>query len=152
MRAQILCIAFLLVLTCWLLPQQSVLHQPKRAEPQQPKAIERAKQLAQKGDWKAARKELEVFVKKQPENIEARKLLAEAILQLGDFSAALPHLQWLSQKLPKEPRVWSTLGQVQEHLGQIDEAKNSLRRAVHLQPNEPEFRVHLSRVLIALDK
>lgn len=152
MRAQILCIAFLLVLTCWLLPQQSVLHQPKRAEPQQPKAIERAKQLAQKGDWKAARKELEAFVKKQPENIEARKLLAEAILQLGDFSAALPHLQWLSQKLPKEPRVWSTLGQVQEHLGQIDEAKNSLRRAVHLQPNEPEFRVHLSRVLIALDK
>ena len=115
-------------------------------------ALERAKQFAQKGDWEGARKELEAFVKKQPENIEARKLLAEAMLQLNDFSAALPHLRWLSQKLPKDPRVWSTLGQVQEHLGHLDEAREALRRAVHLRPDEPEFRVHLARVLIAMDR
>ncbi len=74
------------------------------------------------------------------------------MLQLNDFSAALPHLRWLSQKLSKDPRVWSTLGQVQEHLGYLDEAREALRRAVHLRPDEPEFRVHLARVLVALDK
>jgi cytochrome c-type biogenesis protein CcmH/NrfG len=116
---------------------------PKR---QERTVLERAQKFAQKGDWEGARKELEAFVKKQPENIEARKLLAEAMLQLNDFSAALPHLRWLSQKLPKDPRVWSTLGQVQEHLGHLDEAREALRRAVHLRPDEPEFRVHLARV------
>ncbi len=152
MRAQTLCIAFLFVLTSWLLPQQSILHQPEKTQHQKPEALERAKELAQKGDWQSARKELEVFVKKQPENIEARKLLTEAILQIGDFSAALQHLRWLSKKLPKDSRVWATLGQVQEHLGQLDEARNSLRRAVHLLPEEPEFRVYLARILIALDR
>ncbi|MCS7266001.1 MAG: tetratricopeptide repeat protein [Armatimonadetes bacterium] len=149
-KVQFFCIAFLMAFTNWLSAQQGLMRQPEKRN--QPSAIERAKELAQKGDWQSARKELEAFIKKEPENIEARKLLAEAILQLGDFHASLPHLRWLSQKLPKDPRVWATLGQVQEHIGQIQEATNSLRRAVHLQPDEPEFRVHLARTLIALDK
>ncbi len=114
--------------------------------------LEQARQLAQKGEWQGVRKTLEPFVKKQPENLEARELLTEALLQLGEFSKALPHLHWLSQKLPKDPSVWSALGQVQEHLGQLNEARESLRKAVHIMPEEPEFRVHLARILIALDR
>jgi len=135
-----------------LTAQQPPIAKGPLSQRREPTSLERAKQLAQKGDWQAARKELETFVKKQPENIEARKLLVESLLQLNEFSQALSHLQWLSRKLPKDPRVWSALGQVQEHIGQLDEARNSLRKAVHLQPSEPEFRVHLARVLVALDK
>ncbi|MCX7967688.1 MAG: tetratricopeptide repeat protein [Armatimonadetes bacterium] len=151
MRQKFLWFITALLIASILSAQQPFLEKPSRKQ-QQLQPVERAKELAQKGDWQSARKELEAFIKKEPENIEARKLLAEAILQLGDFHASLPHLRWLSQKLPKEPRVWATLGQVQEHIGQIQEATNSLRRAVHLQPDEPEFRVHLARTLIALDK
>lgn len=150
MRWEILWLVTVLFTGSILSAQQSPIKKP--TEQNQPSILERAKQLAQKGDWDAARRELEAFVRKQPENIDARKLLAEALLQLDEFSKALPHLIWLSQKLPNEPQVWSTLGQVQEHLGQLEEARNSLRRAIHLQSSEPEFRVHLARVLIALDK
>jgi len=114
--------------------------------------LEQARRLARKGEWQGVRKTLEPFVKKQPENLEGRKLLTEALLQLGEFAQALPHLRWLSQKLPKDPSVWSALGQVHERLGHLSEARESLRKAVHIMPDEPEFRVHLARILIALDR
>jgi len=143
-------------LSCWFAIMLAVslgLTQPLTPPKGQERTVlEQAKRLAQKGEWQGVRETLEPFVKKQPENLEARKLLTEALLQLGEFAKALPHLRWLSQKLPKDPSVWSALGQVQEHLGNLSEAREFLRKAVHLMPDEPEFRVHLARILIALDR
>ncbi len=115
-------------------------------------ALERAKTFAQKGDWRSARREFEKAVKENPNDTDARMGLTEALLQLGEFARALPHLEWLSKRLPHHPRVWATLGQVHEHLGDLENAIAALRRAVHLQPDEPEFRVHLARVLIDKDR
>jgi len=143
-------------LSCWFAIMLAVslgLTQPLTPPKGQERTVlEQAKRLAQKGEWQGVRETLEPFVKKQPENLEARKLLTEALLQLGEFAKAFPHLRWLSQKLPKDPSVWSALGQVQEHLGNLSEAREFLRKAVHLMPDEPEFRVHLARILIALDR
>jgi len=141
---------FVIMLAVSLGLTQTSLTKPPKGQEQT--VLEQAKWLAQKGEWQGVRKTLEPFVKKQSENLEARKLLTEALLQLREFAQALSHLRWLSQKLPKDPSVWSALGQVQEHLGRLNEAGESLRRAVHLMPNEPEFRVHLARILIALDR
>ncbi|MER3501047.1 MAG: hypothetical protein C4295_06120 [Candidatus Fervidibacterota bacterium] len=135
----------------WGLSQSPPFRSPKSREPVND-LLERAKALAQKGDWEAARREFEKAVKANPDDVDARMGLTEALLQLGKWAETLPHLRWLSQKIPRNPRIWATLGQVQEQLKQLDEAIAALRKAVHLQPEEPEFRLPLARVLIAKER
>ncbi|GBC99865.1 Beta-barrel assembly-enhancing protease [bacterium HR17] len=146
------CLVVLMLTAQGTWSQQPLMSRPEKPRQRSAAVLEEAKQWAQKGNWQAVRRELEPWVKRQPDDTAARKLLTEALLQLGEFSAALPHLRWLAQKLPNDPRLWATLGQVQERLGQLDEARTALRKAVHLRPDEPEFRVHLARTLIALDE
>jgi tetratricopeptide (TPR) repeat protein len=149
-RRLFVCFALMLLTVGLGVTQPSPLKAPPKR--QERTVLERAQKLAQKGDWEGARREFEKAVKSNPDDVDARMGLTEALLRLGKFADALPHLRWLAQKTPHNPRVWATMGQVHEQLGQPDEAITALRKAVHLQPDEPEFRVHLARVLINRDR
>lgn len=89
----------------WGLSQSPPFRSPKSREPVND-LLERAKALAQKGDWEAARREFEKAVKANPDDVDARMGLTEALLQLGKWAETLPHLRWLSKKIPRNPRVY----------------------------------------------
>src|SRR5262249_55955014 len=59
---------------------------------------------------------LQNAVRLQPDNVEARALLAQALLAQERFSAAEPHLRRLTQVAPKDPANWFKLGKVYEEL------------------------------------
>jgi predicted Zn-dependent protease len=61
---------------------------------------------------------LETFVGAQPQNVEARQMLAEALLALERHGDAIRHFRTLTEQAPKDPRVWYGLMRSYEGVSQ----------------------------------
>jgi predicted Zn-dependent protease len=60
----------------------------------------------------------EAALKLQPDDLEARRMVADALLMLNRHEAAAAHLRKLTEAAPLEPRGWYGLGQSYERLAQ----------------------------------
>jgi tetratricopeptide (TPR) repeat protein len=61
---------------------------------------------------------LETFLEAQPENREARQMLAEALLFLERYEEAVRHYETLTTQAPDAPPVWFGLGSAYEGISQ----------------------------------
>lgn len=98
------------------------LPQLERALEQQPKLVPAHLFLGmahvELGHPDRAREPLERFLAAQPDHLEARRMLADALLSLEDFGAAAQHFRELSRRAPEDPGVWYGLGLSYEGVAQ----------------------------------
>lgn len=104
--------------------------------------------LLSAGELVAALAEFERAVKLDPEDLEARQLSAEVLLELGRFDAAKRALEALHAELPDEPGPLHFLGVLAERAGDDARADALFAEATAIDPeaypaatklSEPEF-------------
>ena len=91
-------------------------------------------------EWTQAKPILEMALKTQPQHIEAQYLLSQCLYGLEQFNEARAILEKLSVKSPRSAQIQTLYGLV---LMQTDEkvlAKEALRRATDLNPDDPVAR------------
>jgi serine/threonine-protein kinase len=103
--------------------------------------------------WRQARRELDSFLKEQPENWQLIDLLALTNMGLGDKAAAFGLLERAMAAMPVEkdamdgPVVIETLAQVAARMGEPDRAISALRKAISLPTRtQPPFTPALLRL------
>lgn len=93
----------------------------------------------QHGDSETAREILETMVAREPENGEARRLLADLLLEMGEPQLAENHLRLLISQNDVDDAAHYALGLLLENSGRESEALSHLQRAVELDPENELF-------------
>jgi tetratricopeptide (TPR) repeat protein len=74
----------------------------------------------------------ESAIKTDPKDIEARRMLADALLMLGRLESASTQLRALASAVPQDPKAWFGLGRTYEQL-----AQNTYESLLKTAPNSP---------------
>lgn len=85
-------------------------------------------------------------VKYQPDYVEARLGLAEALLATGRLQESLPHFGRIVELDPGFADAWLMYAKTLIQLGRYREARDRLRQARRVHPDEPELRDLLVRL------
>lgn len=95
-------------------------------------ALTRALCFLAEGELEGAREELEVALKHEPDDWEARQTHAEVLLELGKLKEAKAALGKLADEYPDEPAAWHYLGILAERAGDEAQAEAHFQRATGL--------------------
>jgi putative PEP-CTERM system TPR-repeat lipoprotein len=101
--------------------------------------------LAQRFDDAKAR--ATALLEKNPEDVDALLLRANAMAQLRDLEGALREIEDALKIQPDEERAYLSRADVQVRGGQREEAEKSFRRAVELQPSAANPRLAYANFL-----
>ena len=102
---------------------------------------------AELGQASRAVEPLQKVVAAQPDNREARQMLADALLSLQRYEPATRHFRRLSELAPREPRAWYGLGRSYEGLAR--EAFEGLQRSA---PDSPYLLLLVAEAMAAQGK
>ena len=102
---------------------------------------------AAQGQWAEAERVLEHALEQRPGNDDLRLLMGDMCAAGGAYLRALEHYRRVRR--PRRGRVAYRLGLVHMRLGDMRMAECELRRALELDPRQPEFHESLGEVLIA---
>jgi len=103
-RRLFVCFALMLLTVGLGVTQPSPLKAPPKR--QERTVLERAQKLAQKGDWEGARREFEKAVKSNPDDVDARMGLTEAVAAPGQVRRRPPPFAMARPKdAPQSPRL-----------------------------------------------
>jgi tetratricopeptide (TPR) repeat protein len=109
-----------------------------------PKQVAEARQLSQrglnameKGDVASAESLLGEAVKVCPQDLDARRQYAEALVQRGEPQLALEHLMKALLQSPDDTQLAVRAGEIQLSLGRLDDAKQMANQVLDLTPSEP---------------
>jgi len=105
--------------------------------------FETATSLAEKGDLEGAARDYEALVGLSPEMATARFNYGGVLRRLGRNDAAIEQLEAARLLLPGDPDVSVELGLAYAAAGRRPEAIGALERAIALDPDSPEARLHL---------
>jgi Flp pilus assembly protein TadD len=112
-------------------------------------AVARGIAAEQDEDWKSAEGAYRRALALDPNAVVAQNNLALVLLRHGgDVSEAVRLAKGAVEKRPDVATLRDTLALVQAGSKDMDGAVASLRRAVELEPNVVDWRVHLARVLL----
>ena len=100
-----------------------------------------------KQDYKAAARQYQDLVARQPDNVMFLNNLAWAAGQLGD-PKALSYAEKAATLAPANPSVLDTLGMLLVKQGNVTQGLEKLQKAAQLAPNQSDIRLHLAEVLI----
>lgn len=95
-------------------------------------ALTRALCFLAEGELEGAREDLEIALKVEPEDYEARQTYAEVLLELGKLAAAKTALEKLAEDFPDDPAAWHFLGVLAERAGDEVKAEACFRTATGL--------------------
>ena len=90
---------------------------------------------------------LQRAVRLQPDNVEARSMLAQALLGLRRPADATAHLRRLTQLVPTDPAAWFNLGQTYEEL-----AGQSFEELLERDPESPFVLALVAEVRLKEDR
>ena len=88
-------------------------------------------------------------IKKDPENHELKRQLAELLAAKGNHRAALSHRKTVARKDPTNPAVHAELGEALANVGDVDGAADAFSQAATLDPDNPEAHAVLGEALIS---
>lgn len=89
---------------------------------------------------------LRAAVEQNPENLEARMELARALLFAQDLQGVFEQTQFVLSRNANHPRALSYNALVRLAMGDLETARSMARRAVQIDPSNPEIVVHLAVV------
>jgi len=100
--------------------------------------IRRAEQHERDGELKEAETIYRDILKKDPDHVEASRLLAGIAVGYEQFLEARVFLKHALELAPDYPRAWVDLANVQRELEDYDEALQSASRVIELSPQKAE--------------
>jgi Tfp pilus assembly protein PilF len=105
--------------------------------------------LNQQEKFAEARPYLEKALALAPDQPVAHFQLAYALLELGEVKAGVEHLKTCLQLAPIYTPAYLALSRLAEGNGNIEGAKHLLRQGLQVQPDEPELKEELARLITA---
>ena len=109
--------------------------------------LQEAIALHQRGKLNPARKIYREVVLRQPGNVDALELLAQAAAELGDFAEAARMLTRAAAIRPDKLEVQFNLGAAERKLNKLPEAEAAFRRAIVISPGSAMIHLQLGQVL-----
>jgi tetratricopeptide (TPR) repeat protein len=124
---------------------------PGKQEPRRRMAFEeeigRALVFAENGEPDKAEDIYRDILKRDPNHVEAARLLAEIAVQHKRYNEAEVFLLRVVSNAPDYGRAWVELSNVQRELHKYEEAEQSARQILKLGPNNPESYMILAGVV-----
>ncbi len=96
--------------------------------------LEQAYQKLQLTQWEACIKICSQVIEQEPQQVEAYRLMAQALYNQGEIAPALAVYEQLRQLQPEDPEIYATLGDIYAEQEQWDAAIQSYQTAVQLNP------------------
>lgn len=113
--------------------------------------FQRAVILDKVGRWNEARKDLEMIVSVNPENVDALNFIGYTLADRNeDLELALEYVKKALALDPNEGHVIDSLGWVYYKMGNVNKALELIHKAVKLEPEEPTIIEHLGDVYLNL--
>lgn len=100
--------------------------------------IQRARDFESSGDLRSAEMIYREILTKQPDHIDAARLLAGIAAKNKRYRDAEVFLKMVVKKAPDYTRAWVELTNVQHELDKIDDAVSSARQVLRLAPDHAE--------------
>ncbi len=100
-----------------------------------------ARECLQRGDPAGCQAVLAPLLKRNPDHIDARLLLAEALVAQDRGQQAIAELQLLAQQHPDHAQLQHTLGVLCENAGDLDQAKTYYDQALRCDPHNDAYRL-----------
>jgi len=72
------------------------------------------------------------LVERDPEDMDARMMLAQSLIEAGRVADAVEHLEKLRTTIPEHPTVWIEIGRARRLRGERELSQTALRRALQL--------------------
>ena len=113
-----------------------------------PAEIVMAKAYLQQKDWPDAVAQARDALGKQPGNLDARAVLADALLSQGAFAEAATEYSAYLKGRPDDVRTLGNFGVALIGAGALDAAIPPLRRAVEISPRSSDARRNLAAALL----
>ncbi len=110
--------------------------------------MHQASSLLQAGQFSQARSVLEPLVRREPNLVEARRLLAGALQAIGDRAGAERELRAAAAVNPRWSPVLTALGDLFAEDGRLDEAEATLRAAIANAAGYTRPLLSLTRLLL----
>jgi Flp pilus assembly protein TadD len=114
--------------------------------------VAQAEELLSRGMTEQAANVLTAHLRREPSDVNARLLLAEALLKLGQKDSAEDEYQAVLKGAPNNYIALAQLGTLYESAGKLDQAEPMLARAVKHSNGEPQLRVEWAAVLARLHR
>src|SRR5688572_21184636 len=112
----------------------------------------RALALAQAGDYKQARSDLERLLSEQPDDLQTRKLLARILIAAQAVREATTHLEHAVAADPADAEAWSLLGRLHQDAQRFGPAAQALTRAIRLDPSDVPALTALANAYVGLGR
>ncbi|WP_083941344.1 XrtA/PEP-CTERM system TPR-repeat protein PrsT [Pseudoduganella violaceinigra] len=112
----------------------------------QPTRLYHASHLLQRLEFSAARREYDLILQRDPDNVVALNDLAWALLQMNDGEAARP-AERAYRLAPGNPAVADTLAWILAETGKPARALPLFKKALDSAPSSPEIRLHYAYAL-----
>jgi len=81
----------------------------------------------------------EDFIKRHPDNVEARLAIASLLEDIHDEEAVFLHLDKARELSPTNSAVWNNLANYYGHNGEVKKAFDYYTKAIELNPTEPVY-------------
>jgi tetratricopeptide (TPR) repeat protein len=113
----------------------------------QQRAQTQARLLMAAGEYADAARLLAPLVKTQPDGLDLRMALADALSRLGDARGATEHALWLQDHLPpNDAGQQLTLLRIWQRAGRMEEARALSTRLLQAFPNDSDVLLHAARL------
>lgn len=103
--------------------------------------IESARQAEEAGDLQAAEMTYREVLKRDPDHIEAARLLAGIAAKNERFSEAEVFLKRVVELVPDYTRAWVDLVNVQREMDKFQDAVDSARQVLRIEPDNPNSHI-----------
>ena len=84
-------------------------------------------------------------------SLECRMFLGMALADLDRLTESLPHLEAAIKKFPQQTEMWKNLAKCRQNSGNLSGAREALKKAVQLEPNNPASHEMLGEITAELD-
>ena len=111
-----------------------------------------ARAYAALGQWDKVAEAANQLLALEPDNKDARVLLAASMYRQGDKEGALQLLQTMAEKEASDDDVYEMLGELLESQGELEEALEKYEKAAVLNPDDADIFKRLSKTYQKLNR
>ena len=116
------------------------------------RAVRTAIDFCQAREWSKAVRLLRDLIAYEPRHFDALHLLGTALVHSGRAKDGADTLEQAALVKPNAPAVWVNLGSARQMLGEFDAAIAAYKKAVDLQPDNPDANHRLCLALADFDR